>query len=254
MNHIYNNTFFDYIDHGARSSAQTLISSLMEWLEPRSVLDLGCGRGVWLAEWQAAGAVRVLGVDGSYVDQSQLAVHRDSFMAADLTKPVRTDNRFDLAQSLEVGEHLPESAAKTLVASLTRASDRVLFSAAVTGQGGEFHVNEQPLSYWQGLFALHGYRPFDCVRPAVAHSKDVEPWYRYNTVLYVNDAGRAGLPEAVLDTVVPEGEDVLNGGDFLWRLRRSVVQHLPRNVVTQIAQARAGVLARAAQRQVAREA
>jgi hypothetical protein len=60
--------------------------------------------------------------------------------------------RFDLVQSLEVGEHLPLSAAETLVDSLTTASDRVLFSAAVKGQGGEFHVNEQPLAFWQELF------------------------------------------------------------------------------------------------------
>ncbi len=142
-----------------------------------------------------------------------------------------------------MGEHLPKSAAATLVDSLTRASDRVLFSAAVRGQGGEFHINEQPLSYWQRLFAERGYSAFDCVRPHLARDRQVAPWYRYNAVLYVNHAGRAGLPESILDHELPIGARLANGGDLLWRLRRGIVSVLPRKTVTGIARGRAYVLA-----------
>ena len=127
MKHVYNDTFFDYINQSAHASAKTLIATLFPMLNPKSVIDLGSGRGVWLAEWQQAGAKDVLGVDGDYVDQTRLAVDQGSFMAADLTIPLQLERRFDLAQSLEVGEHLALSAAKTLVDSLTAASDRILF-------------------------------------------------------------------------------------------------------------------------------
>ncbi|MCR8827656.1 class I SAM-dependent methyltransferase [Pseudosulfitobacter koreensis] len=243
MTHIYSDTFFDYIDQGARRSAQQLLGLLGPWLAPTSVLDLGSGRGVWLDEWRKTGVADVLAVDGDYVNRDQLAVPREDFMAADLTAPVFTDRRFDLAQSLEVGEHLPTSASETLVDSLTRASDRVLFSAAVTGQGGEFHVNEQPLSFWQDLFAARGYTAYDCIRPHLAKNRDVEPWYRYNAVLYVNEAGRKGLPESVTKHAVPQGAAVQNGGDAIWRLRRAVVSTLPRGTVTRIAQVRARIIA-----------
>jgi len=83
-----------------------LVATLFPMLRPQSVIDLGSGRGVWLAEWQKAGATDVLAVYGDYVDQSQLAVQTNQFLAADLTKPVNTGRRYDLAQSLEVGEHL----------------------------------------------------------------------------------------------------------------------------------------------------
>lgn len=242
MAHIYSDTFFDYIDQGARRSAQHVIG-LLAPLAPASVLDLGSGRGVWLDEWHKVGVADVLAVDGDYVNVDQLAVPRGNFMAADLTAPVCTDRRFDLAQSLEVGEHLPTSASETLVDSLTRASDRVLFSAAVNGQGGEFHVNEQPLAFWQGLFAARGYTAYDCVRPHLSKNREIEPWYRYNTVLYVNEAGRAGLPAAVTDHAVGAGVPVQNGGDAMWRLRRNVVSLLPQGTVTRIAQARAGIIA-----------
>lgn len=248
MSHIYTDTFFDYINQSARASAKPLIAQLYPYLKPQSVLDLGAGRGVWLDEWQRAGAGAVLGVDGAYVERRNLVIAEDDFLAADLTVPVDTGRRFDLAQSLEVGEHLPTSASETLVDSLTRASDRVLFSAAVPGQGGEFHVNEQPLSFWQYLFAARGYRAYDCLRPLLKNNRNIAPWYRYNAVLYVNDAGRAGLPEAVLNSLVPQGQDLSEGGDLMWRLRRAVVSNLPRKSVTKIAQVRAATLAAVAQR------
>ncbi|WP_372992327.1 class I SAM-dependent methyltransferase [Sulfitobacter sp.] len=248
MSHIYNDTFFDYINQSARASAKPLIALLFPKLQPQSVIDLGSGRGVWLDEWQRAGARDVLAVDGDYVSRDQLAVAAKDFLAADLTAPVETGRRFDLAQSLEVGEHLPTEASETLVDSLTRASDRVLFSAAVTGQGGEFHVNEQPLSFWQDLFASRGYTAFDCVRPELKDNKEMAPWYRYNAILYVNEAGRKDLPPEILATEIKAGKPVKNVGNLAWRLRLAVVSKLPRRAVTFIAQARALVLAIRARR------
>jgi hypothetical protein len=243
MTHIYSDTFFDYIDQGARRSAQHLSGLLGPWLSPASVLDLGSGRGVWLDEWRKTGVADVVAVDGDYVNRDQLAVPRDSFIAADLTAPVNTGRRFDLAQSLEVGEHLPTSASETLVDSLTHASDRVLFSAAVTGQGGEFHINEQPLSFWQDLFRARGYTAYDCIRPHLSKDREIEPWYRYNVVLYVNEAGRKGLPEAVSKHAVANNVPLQDGGDAIWRIRRNVVSCLPRGTVTRIAQVRASIIA-----------
>lgn len=246
--HIYSDRFFDYIDRGARRSARTLIGHLAPWLGADSILDIGCGRGVWLDEWRSAGATEVMGVDGPYVDRDRLAIPREAFAAADLTRPLYLERRFELAQCLEVGEHLPKAASTILVDSLTRHSDRVLFSAAVPGQGGEFHVNEQPLAFWQALFADRGYTAFDCLRPVLAQAAQVEPWYRYNSVLYVNAAGRAGLPEEVLSTELAPGEALSEGGSLGWRMRRALVRHLPVSASTKIAQARAAVIAARAKR------
>lgn len=246
MSHIYSNAFYDYIERGARTSAQAMISVMQPQLNATSVLDLGSGRGVWLSEWITAGVQDVAGVDGAYVDQDRLAIPREQFHAADLTKPFDLGRKFDLAQSLEVGEHLPEAASEGLVASLTAHADRVLFSAAVPGQGGEFHVNEKPLSFWQDLFAARGYTAFDYARPRLRQAEGVEPWYRYNTVLYANADGQKGLPQEVLDCAIPSGQKVPLGGSLGWRMRRGVVSLLPQPVVTQIAKARAAVLARRA--------
>ncbi len=243
MSHIYSNEFFDYIDHGARQSANSLIRCVQSWITPESVVDVGCGRGVWLSEWAAAGCQDIAGVDGDYVDRERLAISRDAFFGQDLVKPIDLGRRFDLAQSLEVGEHLPPEASASLVQSLTTHADLILFSAAVPGQGGEFHINEQPLSFWQGLFAEHGYAAYDCVRPVVFSDASIEPWYRYNTVLYANDTGAGKLPPEILETKVENGA-LKEVGTFGWNLRKMIVRRLPRSTVTTIAQVRASFIAR----------
>ena len=84
---------------------------------------------------------------------------------------------------------------------------------------------------------------YDCLRPHMARNREIEPWYRYNTVLYVNQAGLAGLPDSVTRHALDEEQVLQNGGDPLWRLRCNVVSHLPRGTVTRIAQIRASVIA-----------
>jgi hypothetical protein len=78
----------------------------------------------------------------------------------------------------------------------------VLFSAAIPGQGGNNHVNEQWQSYWADRFAAHGYGPRDIVRPAVRDDRSVAYWYRQNAVLY--SKGHPTDRPADFDWVHPE--------------------------------------------------
>ncbi len=243
MSHIYSEKFFDYIDGGARRSARLMLKQLKQWFTIDSVVDFGCGRGAWLAEWLDLGTGNIQGLDGTYVDLNTLAIPENNFLGVDLTEPIELGRSFDLAQSLEVGEHLPTGASPILVESLTKHSDVVLFSAAVPGQGGEFHVNEQPLSFWQKLFDERGYSAYDCLRPLIRQNRDIEPWYRYNSVLYANEAGAKRLPDNVLSSLVAHG-DLSEIGDTAWMLRRAVVRHMPQSTVTRIAQWRASYISR----------
>ena len=111
-------------------------------------------------------------------------------------------------------------------------SDLVLFSAATRGQGGENHINERPLWYWQGLFAEHGYVAFDAIRPQFQHDALVEPWYRFNSILYASPARIATLPPSVLATRVHDR--VKEIGDLRWHVRRSLLRFLPNKTVTML--------------------
>ena len=84
-----------------------------------------------------------------------------------------------------MAEHLDPSASETLVDNLVAHAPIVVFSAAPPGQGGENHVNERPYEYWRDLFAERGYAcSISCGRRC-ASARRVEPWYRYNMLVFV---------------------------------------------------------------------
>src|SRR5579863_1688252 len=197
--------FYSYLAPLALRSADRVVPHLAAALPIASVADFGCGQGAWLRVWRATGAA-VLGIDGPYVDQGHLLIDPGEFRAADLGERIDLGRRFDLVQSLEVAEHLPETKARPFVETLCRHGSAILFSAAVPGQGGEQHVNEQPLSYWRALFAGKGYVAVDYLRPRIAEDRAIQWWYRYNALLYVAQEALGALPEPVRAARIPEGE------------------------------------------------
>jgi hypothetical protein len=103
----------------ALDSPQRVVPYLIDLVGPRSVVDVGCEPGSWLEEFMSRGVDDVLGVEGDWLDTSVLRIPGDRLKLHDLTAPLNLDRRFDLALSLEVGEHLPPRAAPVLVRTLT---------------------------------------------------------------------------------------------------------------------------------------
>jgi len=179
----YDAAFFSAIKDLSFSSASRVLPIVQSLIGFKSVVDLGCGSGTWLAACRGMGSADFLGIDGSYVDASTLAIDKACFMAHDLTVPLDIAKRFDLAISMEVAEHLPESAADVFIDSLCSLSDSILFSAAAPGQGGNNHLNEQWPEYWDRKFRQHGLQTIDCLRAAIWDDEAVAPWYRQNAFL-----------------------------------------------------------------------
>jgi len=238
----YSPGFYDYIEQGARRSAERILPLVAGPLAPRSVLDVGCGRGVWLAAWTQLGATDVLGLDGDYLERNRLAIPPAQFRGTDIAQPFDLGRRWDLVQCLEVAEHIPPAASETLVQNLVRHGDRILFSAAVPGQGGHNHLNERPLAYWRERFAQQGYRAFDLVRPQVATDATIDPWYRFNVLLYVHERALATLPESVRRTALDANRPVPSYAPWSWRLRCAVLRPLPVGLVTALARLKNRVL------------
>ena len=203
----YDEAFYAGKNEGSYRSAKVVLPLVFSFVAPRSVVDLGCGTGTWLRAADELGAHDYMGYDGAHV--THLCIPKDRFAGVDLGQRLPAERKFDLAISCEVAEHLPAAAAATLVGTLTSLSDVVLFSAAIPGQGGVHHVNEQWPAYWQALFRARNYSAYDCIRPRIWNDDRVEVWYRQNTVLYVADAAapRHRLPERtpeVLGMVHPQ--------------------------------------------------
>ena len=122
----YNNKYYRHIEKAALTSAQVIVPYLIESYSPNSVVDIGCGRGAWLSSFAENGVKRYRGFDGQWVDKKELLIPVDRFTQANLEtfkapKWVET-NKFDLAISLEVAEHLPWQSAKNFIKQLTTFS------------------------------------------------------------------------------------------------------------------------------------
>jgi SAM-dependent methyltransferase len=182
----YDQDFFEWVREGSRRSARIIVPLIIELCSPSSVVDVGCGTGEWLAEFQQHGVDDVMGVDGKWLPKSQLSIAENCFTELDLASPGRPDNRYDIALCLEVAEHLPPASAVPVVSYLTASAPIIIFSAAVPGQGGVGHVNEQWLDYWVDLFVEHSYEMFDVFRSAIWNDERIEPWYAQNTVVFAD--------------------------------------------------------------------
>ncbi len=184
----YDASFYSKLGEGMSRSAEKILGFVFQFHKPESVIDIGCGRGAWLAAAESLGSRRLRGVDGDWIRQEDLFSENIEFGPADLAAGFEITETFDLCISVEVAEHLPESAAKNFVGQLCAASDLVLFSAAIELQGGVNHVNERRQSYWIELFESNGYEVFDAIRPAFWDDAEVEWWYRQNCFLFANPA------------------------------------------------------------------
>ncbi len=202
----YDEQFYATQKHGSLRSAEVVVPILLAALgdlHPRSVCDFGCGVGTWLTVFSSHDIRDLVGIDGDHVPRGQLLIPAACFIAADLGAPVSVGRTFDLAVSLEVGEHIESARADAFVENLCRLAPVVLFSACPpTPRHGTGHINEQTQSYWARKFLARGFVPSAAIREKIWHDERVEWFYRQNIVLYVRRslAGRIGVP------FVPDGD------------------------------------------------
>jgi SAM-dependent methyltransferase len=252
--HQYDSLFYQYQREGSLRSARIVLPMVVRACQAKSLLDVGCGAGAWLSAAKQGGLDDFHGVDGDYVDRSLLMVEATRFSPRDISKAFDLGRRFDLVQCLEVAEHVPGASSQTLVDNIVRHGNLVLFSAAVPGQGGEDHINEQSYGYWRDLFAARGYRLFDFIRPRIADNLDIEPWYRYNVLLFVHDSQVEQLPAEVKGSRIADDKEVPDYSPLSYRIRKGVLRHLPNVVVSKMAVWKHSRAVRALQQQQGRTA
>jgi len=182
----YSDTFFSEQCESSHLSPDYVLPLVLSVMQVKSAVDVGCGVGVWTSKLLERGVTDVVGIDGDYLNHELLRIPLDRFQAWDLAKPIMIGRRFDLAICLEVAEHLPPTRAEGLVEDLVRLAPVVLFSAAIPGQGGLNHINEQYLSYWVSHFAARDYVLLDIIRPALWNEERCGLWYRQNAVLFAH--------------------------------------------------------------------
>jgi len=235
----YDSGFYDYINRGSLRSAEQIIPLVKKYFDVKSVVDFGCGQGAWLSVWSSHGVPDCIGIDGEYVDRDGLLIDAEKFCGQDISKEIDLGQSFDLVQSLEVAEHLPASAADTFVANLVRHGDVILFSAAVPGQGGENHKNEQPYEYWREIFGRYGYVAVDLLRPDIKSNAEIESWYRFNSLIYVNNEKIQQCSQEIQQQVIGTNDAIKDVSPAGYKLRKLLLTLLPTSVATMFARIKA---------------
>jgi SAM-dependent methyltransferase len=203
----YTPEFFKTTLGTSYASAQRIAPLVLAIVPAHSMLDVGCGPGHFLRAFREVGVKEITGIDGDHVPRDLLVIESKHFITCDLSQGFDLECRYDFVLSLEVAEHLPPASAESFIVSLVRHAPVVVFSAAIPFQGGTAHLNEQWPSYWAQLFARHGYRPYDILRPSIWRDGQVAWWYRQNILLFADSQARSTHP-ALAALTPAEGESL----------------------------------------------
>lgn len=185
----YNRLFYEKQLTQSKHSADEIVPLINNWFKPKTVIDVGCGVGAWLEVWKSCKNVsEIKGIDGSFVDKSLLQIDASvEFLQTDLNERLPKLKSYDLAVCLEVAEHLEEKRADTFVEDLTKLSNIIIFSAAIPGQEGTCHVNEQFMNYWIDKFNIYDYKCYDIIRPLIWDKDKIAWWFRQNMIVFVKN-------------------------------------------------------------------
>jgi 2-polyprenyl-3-methyl-5-hydroxy-6-metoxy-1,4-benzoquinol methylase len=130
--------------------AKRLADWISCFLEPLTVLDVGCGPGTYVR------ALREIGVDAIGIDTDKRVAGQQYLLQQSV---LDTKLQAELVLCLEVAEHIDEDKADDLIKSIVGTVEPgglLIWSAAQPGQGGTGHINCQPKSYWDSRFKEAG--------------------------------------------------------------------------------------------------
>lgn len=163
-----------------------IVPILVDVLNPKSAIDIGCGIGTFLNVFKKLGVTDIIGHDGKWVDRTKLSKHISTkhFIETNLEQNFSINREFDVGVCLEVIEHINEESGIRLVEELANHCKYIIFSCAIPGQKGQNHINEQWPTYWNDKFAKHGLVCYDVFRPILWNNKSVARWYKQNMFLY----------------------------------------------------------------------
>ncbi len=212
----YSTSFYSNKRTDNLNSVEVIAPLLMEIFKPRSVVDVGCGTGILLATLKKLGAETILGLDGEWVDSSQLDILDVEFASINLEQPGALDARFDMAITLEVAEHISSEHAERFVEFVTSLSDIVVFSAAIPFQGGSNHINEQWPEYWRDIFEKHGYSVADFLRPRIWNVDGIETYYAQNIFAYARKSRICEMSPDLQDLFLANYSNLRRIHERLW--------------------------------------
>jgi hypothetical protein len=243
----YDSKFYLSVTERASIAASLAASITSKFLKPSSLVDIGSGQGIWSQSFsEAMPSLRyIYAIDLESDNISLLESHTKSGIptvakvSQDLSRNQSLpDKVFDIGICVEVLEHLPKIAAELLMLEFGKKCKFLVFSAAITGQGGTHHINEQNLNYWSNKLAATGFVPLDVFRKEFREDARIPSYYSNSIALWVNVGYVDNVNIGILNLnqlFKCFSPDISDSRSFLNKLRYFIVGLLPHQTVTLIA-------------------
>ena len=141
---------YNYIEAEERPCAARVAEWIKETLDPKTLLDIGCGPGMYVDELIKVG-VPAFGIDIDDRVEGKDYLAKESIFDTKRTAEVVT--------CYEVLEHIDPAYADQEVDALYNAIEpggTLVFTAAQPGQGGVAHINCRKREYWLKKFVAKG--------------------------------------------------------------------------------------------------
>ncbi|CAN5300965.1 hypothetical protein BH10PAT1_BH10PAT1_2950 [soil metagenome] len=139
--------------------AMNISQVVCEVFKPKSVVDVGCGKGLFLDFFYKKG-IKIKGYEGSGSAIKLFVLPRKYVEKVDLRKQIKTSKHYDVAISWEVAEHIEKEFVAVYITNLIKLSNTIVFTAAepFLNPPHPHHPNEQFSEYWDELFKFFDYK------------------------------------------------------------------------------------------------
>lgn len=157
MTEPYTVDYYEAINREETNQAKVLGEGIKNLYNPKSIIDLGCGTGLYLYSFLD---IDHLGVDISWEGREDRVrvISKENFRIGDITRiDFLLPKKYDVALCLEVLEHIGMEHMEQTIKNITASSDIIITSMAQVGQAGLNHITLQPYSYWEDLFKRNGF-------------------------------------------------------------------------------------------------
>ena len=242
----YDIDFYQSVSLRAQKAAQVAADQIYKFYKPQSLIDVGCGQGIWsraflerISTLEKVSAVDLSSSNITYLkDENINASVSIALHGQDLNlNPSLPGSYFDFAICVEVLEHISKQSSEMIIAELGEKCGMVLFSAAISGQGGTHHINEQSLSYWNQKMGESGFVALDVIRPIFILDREIPSYYTNSIAIWLNKAFVSEIQNKIdwveLSKILPS--ELMDRRKTLTKLRFRILSLMPRQFVTFLA-------------------
>lgn len=138
---MYSRDFHKSIENDEYPQAVRLAEYITNHMPCSTFLDFGCSTGLYLKEIKSHMST-IESVGYEFAEDAVNAALCPDVVQFDLTQSLqRTKKENTLGLCLEVLEHIDDSNWLPVLTNMSNLCDKIIFSAAVPGQGGTGHIN-----------------------------------------------------------------------------------------------------------------